>query len=77
MMNGLSHSPATCLITHQSLQADVQVDSQAEVQAAMQADTNEDMQSRSEILNCLQEHVGQCIADAVVMPAQCDIQYSR
>ncbi len=53
----------------------MQVDLQADVRADMPADT-EDMQSCSEILNCLQQHVGQCIAAAFFMPAQCDIQHS-
>ncbi len=65
MMYCLSHSPATRLVAQQSLQTD------------MQADTDEDVQSCSENLNCFQQHVGQCIADAVFMPAQCAKQHLR
>ena len=54
----------------------MQVDLQADVQADMRADTDEDMQSCNENLRGLQQHVGECIADAVFMPAQCDVQHS-
>ena len=54
----------------------MQVALQVDLQADMRADTDEYIQSCNENLKCLQQHVGQCIADAVFMPAQCDVQHS-